>query len=462
MTRLLVGTYLAITGFVLIVLIVPLGRTFASREEDSILTGIERYAGAVAALAQEGLEESKPLGLDTLLTAYADDLGGRIVIVDRNGISIADTANLAGPPRDFSTRPEIATALKGQRTVGRRPSETLGGELLYVAVPVESAAGTLGAVRVTYSAAALNEAVRDNWLRLGLLSLVVLVAVTIVGIVLARQVTRPVRLLEAAAQTLAGGDLGQRVTPTGGAPELASLGQTFNEMAHRIETLVTSQRAFIADASHQLRTPLTALRLRLENLEDAVPEPDRAAVATAIAETQRLARLVDGLLAIARAEAGTAALEPVDIAAAARTRGDAWRLLTEENGISLEVDAPAAAWTEAIPGSIEQILDNLISNAADASPPGTTITVAVHRSAAGWEIHVRDQGPGLTAAERERAFDRFYSRGKPGKGSGLGLAIVRQLVLASHGEIELVAADGGGLDAVLQVTAIHPQRSSSN
>lgn len=461
MTRLLVGTYLAITAFVLLVLIVPLGRTFASREEDSILTGVERYAGAVAALAQEGLEESKPLGLDNLLTSYAEDLGGRIVIVDRNGISVADTANLDGPPRDFSTRPEIVAALEGRRAVGRRPSETLGGELLYVAVPIQSTEGTLGAVRVTYPAAALNDTVRNNWLRLGLLSLVVLITVTIVGIVLARQVTRPVRLLEAAAQTLAGGDLSQRVTPTGGAPELESLGRTFDEMAHRIETLVTAQRAFVADASHQLRTPLTALRLRLENLEDAVPAPDRAAVAVTISETQRLARLVDGLLAIARAEAGTALPSPVDVAAVAHARGDAWRLLTEESGIALEVDASEAAWTEAIPGALEQILDNLISNAADASPPGTTITVAVHRSAAGWEIHVSDQGPGLTASERERAFDRFYSKGKPGKGSGLGLAIVRQLVLASHGEIELRAAEGGGLDVVLQVAAIHPPRSTT-
>jgi signal transduction histidine kinase len=457
-TRLLVGTYLAITAFVLVVLIVPLGRTFASREEDSILTGIERYAGAVAALAQEGLEESKPLGLDALLTSYATDLGGRIVIVDRNGISVADTANLDGARRDFSTRPEISAALQGQRAIGRRVSETLGGELLYVAVPVESANGVLGAVRITYSAADLNDTVRANWLRLGVLSLAVLIAVTVVGMVLARQVTRPVRLLESAAQTLAAGDLGQRVMPTGGAPELVALGRTFNEMAHRIETLVTSQRAFVADASHQLRTPLTALRLRLENLEDAVPEPDRAAVTATIIETQRLARLVDGLLAIARAEAGTAHPEPVDVAAVAQARGDAWRLLTEESGIALEVVGPHAAWAEAIPGALEQILDNLISNAADASPSATTITVAVGRRGDRWEIHVRDQGPGLTPVERARAFDRFYSQGKPGKGSGLGLAIVRQLVLASHGEIELRAAPDGGLDVVLQFAAIQPPR----
>ncbi len=165
----------------------------------------------VASLAEEGLEQSQPVGLDTLLASYAQDPGGRIVIVNAGGISVADSDDLGAAPRDFSTRPEIATALTGQRDSGRRPSETLGTDLLYVAVPVGSGGKIYGAVRITYPATTLNVAVRDNWLRLGLLSLVVLIAVTIVGITLARQVTRPVRTLEKSAEALAGGDLGSRV-----------------------------------------------------------------------------------------------------------------------------------------------------------------------------------------------------------------------------------------------------------
>ena len=462
MTRRLVGTYLAITAFVLLVLIVPLGRTFASREQDNLIAGMERDATVVASLAEEGLEQSQPVGLDTLLASYAQDPGGRIVIVNAGGISVADSDDLGAAPRDFSTRPEIATALTGQRDSGRRPSETLGTDLLYVAVPVGSGGKIYGAVRITYPATTLNVAVRDNWLRLGLLSLVVLIAVTIVGITLARQVTRPVRTLEKSAEALAGGDLGSRVPTARTFPELSSLGHTFNEMAERIESLVDSQRAFVADASHQLRTPLTALRLRLENLEGSVAPEERAAVVAAIAETQRLGRLVDGLLAIARAEAAAQQPEPVELSSVARARGDAWRIFAEDGGVGLDVVTPETAWALAVPGAVEQILDNLLANALEASPPATRITLSLVERPGGWELHVVDQGAGLSEAECERAFDRFYSRGKSGRGSGLGLAIVRQLAVAGGGDASLRAAPSGGLDAVIQLTGAEaPERAST-
>ena len=114
MTRRLLGTYLTITGFVLVVLIIPLGRTFAAREQDRLISAIERDATVIAGMSEEGLEEGQPLGLDLLLARYAQDPGGRIVIVDAAGISVADSDNLDGPPRDFSTRPEFIEALAGR------------------------------------------------------------------------------------------------------------------------------------------------------------------------------------------------------------------------------------------------------------------------------------------------------------------------------------------------------------
>ena len=454
MTRRLVGTYLAITGLILLVLIVPLGRTFASSEQDRLLAAIDRDATVVAGLSEEGLELGQPVGFDALLARYGNDPGGRIVVVDSRGISVADSDNIGGAPTDFSTRPEIGVALSGTRTAGRRASETLGGDLLFVARPVESSGRILGAVRITYPAATLNDAVFDNWLRLGLLSVVVLIAVTVVGIVLARQVTRPVRDLETAALALAEGDLEMRVPDRSGPPELVSLGRTFNEMATRIESLVSSQRAFVANASHQLRTPLTALRLRLDNLEDTAGPDEQAAVQAAIAEIQRLSRIVDGLLAIARSEAESRPLEPVDVAGVARERGETWRPLAREAGIGLEVTGPAVAWATTVPGAIEQILDNLISNALEATPGDGAIRVSVRDAGAAWELHVLDDGPGLTRTERERAFDRFYSKGKAGRGSGLGLAVVRQLAVASGGEASLQEATGGGVDAVVRLRRV--------
>ncbi len=449
MTRRLIATYLTITLFVLVVLIVPLGRTFASSEEDRLFSDIERDARIVAALAEESLEAGTPPELTTVLSDYAADPGGRIVIVDDAGNSVADSDNLEGPPRTFSTRPEFALALGGQRSSGRRYSDTLEADLLFVAVPVRSSAGILGAVRVTFPGTTLDRAVRDTWSRLGLLSGVVLVSVTVVGLVLARGVTRPVRELKTAAEGIASGGLETRVTPLGGAPELRALGTTFNAMATRVESLVHHESSFAGDVSHQLRTPLTALRLRLENLGATLADEDRSDLEAALAETDRLSRLVDGLLTMARAEVDTVAGVPVDLALVARDRHETWTPLIAESGLLLVVEAPQEARAWAAPGAAEQMLDNLLSNAVDASPVAGQITLAVRRAGTTWEVHVIDEGPGMTESERERAFDRFYTGGKEGRGSGLGLTIVRRLAAAHGGTASLLEAPKGGIDAVV-------------
>jgi len=450
-TRRLLGTYLLITAFVLALLIIPLGRSFASRQETNLIGDIDRDATVVASTVEDDLEAGIPVEIDALLARYHENPGGRIIVVDTSGISVADSDNIGGPPLDFSTRPEIQDALAGRPSTGRRPSETVGGDLLYVAKPIGSSGRILGAVRITFPAADLNDEILENWLRLGLLSLGVLAAVAAVGIILARQVTRPVRSLEAAARKLAAGDLSSRVPKQNGAPELRSLGETFNEMAGRLESLVASQRSFVADASHQLRTPLTALQLRLENLSDTVEPDEQSAVEAAIKEIHRLSRLVDGLLAIARAEASSGRIETVDLSTAAGERAEAWEPLAAESGVDLTMRAPRTAPARVVTGAIEQILDNLLANALDATPEGGRVAVEVGEHDGVWELHVRDQGRGMAPADLERAFDRFFSKGKPGKGSGLGLAIVHQLATASGGDAFLRAEPGGGIDAVVRL-----------
>ena len=241
------------------------------------------------------------------------DTGGRIVVVDTAGVSVADSDNPNGVPRDFSTRPEIVAALDGQRTSGTRASETLGSSLLYVAVPVASGGSVHGAVRITYPTSAVDARIRSTWLRLGLLSIVVLALVAAVGVMFARGVTRPVRRLERASARLAGGDLAVRVDTNEGPPELRGLAETFNTTAAHLAQLIDSQHRFVADASHQLRTPLTALRLRLETLAPHVAEPARPKLDAAIAETNRLGRLVHSLLVLARSDAAEAQPLPVDL-----------------------------------------------------------------------------------------------------------------------------------------------------
>lgn len=451
MTRRLLLSYLTITAFVLVVLVAPLGITFAARERDRLEVAIERDASAVASLAEEALEHGQPLDpVLPVLEQYAAG-GGRIVIVDTRGFSVEDSDAPGQPARDFSTRPEIQAALAGERSGGVRSSTTLGHGLLYVALPVASGGVIHGAVRISYPTSTVDARVRSNWLRLGGLTVAVLASVAAAGLVLARGVTGPVSRLESASHDLAAGDFDVRVSEDDGPPELRALARSFNVMADRVDQLIGAHRRFVADASHQLRTPLTALQLQLETLDGAPAAQRRTKVAAALAETERLADLVESLLVLARADAGPAAEVSVDLGGALRDRAAVWGPVARERNVELKVEVPPTAPVRTMSGAIEQVLDNLLSNAIAVSPEGSTVRLTVIADGASVELHVADQGPGMTAEQRDRAFERFWrAPDASGRGFGLGLAIVHQLVTASGGEVRLQpGASGRGLDAVV-------------
>jgi signal transduction histidine kinase len=449
MTRRLLLTYLTLTAFVLVVLEIPLGLSFARSQRAQLAAAVERDATVLASFAEDQLEAGTATGLAALARAYHERTGGRVVIVDRTGLSLADSDPPAPGTRDFSSRPEIAAALRGDVATGDRFSTTLDSGLLYVAVPVASGGQVHGALRVSYPTAAVDSRVRRNWLLLGLVGVVVLAAAALVGLTLARSVTRPLVGLERAAEKLERGRLTARAPTDSGPPELRRLAHRFNAMASRLEELLGSQQAFVADASHQLRTPLTALRLRLENLEGALDRPEDAEeLEAALDELARLAMLVEGLLALARAEGTESSLQPVDVAGALRDRLAAWTPLAAEQHVRLDLETNDPVRAMAVPGALEQIVDNYLGNALRAAPAGSTIRLATARDGDWVGVHVIDAGPGMSADQARRAFDRFW-RASPGDGFGLGLSIVQRLATACGGEAELRPAGSGGVDAVL-------------
>jgi len=468
MIRRLVVTYLAITTFGVALLAIPLGLTFAHREKDRLLFDVERDAETMSALVEDPLEAGAAIPTSDI-ARYAKQTGGRVVVVNAKGIALADTEK---PPEQgnyaTSARPEIQAALQGKRVTGTRRSETLATTLVYAAVPVTVSSKVIGAVRITYGTATLDARVRRMWAQLALLCLGVLVAVAVVGFALARSITRPIRRLQVATDRFATGDLSARVDvdADAGPPELRHLASTFNRMASRLATLLAAQQRFVADASHQLRTPLTALRLRLENLASHVDDRDRDALEAAGAEVARMSRLVDGLLVLARDDANGTETVPVDVAGIARERVEFWQDVVAEKDVALVAELPtSASVARAVPGAVEQLVDNLVDNALAVSPPGSRITVRVDASAHSVALHVIDQGPGLDAASRERAFDRFWrGAGSAPTGSGLGLAIVRRLADASRGSAKLEPGPSGGLDAVvvLPVSADSPTGPESD
>ena len=460
MTRRLLASYLLLAAFILLVVALPLGVTYTRRAEDRLLADVERDARVIGGLVEERVEAGDTAGVATVTDRYAEETKGRVVVVDASGISLADTSQNGEPRRDFSTRPEFARALSGEQSAGIRASDTLDDELAYVAVPITSGRGVQGAVRVTFSTDRLRQQVRTYWFRLGLLTVSVLGLAAGLGWLMSRWAIAPVDALEAGARQLAAGDLSGRVSIDRGPPELRALGDTLNTMAAQVEELVDSQRAFVADASHQLRTPLTALRLRLETLEDALDDGDTDTARTetdAVSnEVDRLHQLVEGLLALARAEGRRVPTTTVDVTAIARAVVDRWGALADEREVELRLVAEGPTPVLAVDGALDQVLDNLIDNALDVAPSGSELRVELTSGSDGHVVlTVRDHGPGLAAEERERATDRFW-RGPASapSGTGLGLAIVDQLVRAGGGQVELCdPATGPGLEVRIALVA---------
>lgn len=457
MTRRLLFGYLTLTVLVLLVLEVPLGISYARRQIDELTFDVERDAVTLASLSEDVLEGTQDIDLQVVADAYQERTGGRVVIVDDQGQVVADSDPFRPGERSFASRPEIATALSGRVATGTRRSETLDENLLYVAVPVASGGEVHGAVRITYPTSTVDERVLRNWARLGLVAAVTLAAATVVGIVFARSVTRPLRRLQETATRLGHGDLEARTPVDEGPPEVRSLSVAFNDTANRLEQLVTAQEAFVADASHQLRTPLTALRLQLENVREEVDPAEAEEVDAALNEVGRLSRLVDGLLALARAErtSTTVTAEVIDLGELLDERREVWAPVAAEQGVALALDvADGPVLALATPDHVAGVVDNLLANALDVSAPGSSVTLTCRSVGGGVEAHVVDEGPGLSAEERARAFDRFWTTPSTGPrlgGSGLGLPIARQLARIDGGDLDLDEAAGGGVDAVLRL-----------
>ncbi len=439
----------------LVALGVPLALSLRDRVDSEVRSQARGQADVVATSAAELLAESPRGGaaqsLGRLVRLSAASVRGRVIVVNAAGRLLADSAG-APRGRSYADRPEVQGALRGHSEQLTRTSETLGGEILATAVPILEHGKSEGAVRITQSVDAVNRAVRTSILDVAALAAVVLALALIAGALIAQQIARPIKRLDRAARSVADGDLDAAVAVEG-STEQRSLARTFNEMTGRIRRLLRVQQDFVADASHQLRTPLTGLRLRIEGLADRFRDDPAAEqeLGAALREVDRLSSMVDELLILSRAGEHELPAEELDLGDVVARAGERWLATGAERGIAIEVDRGedgASAWC-ARP-DLDRSLDALIENALLYSPTGSTVTVA----AGPGRIEVLDRGPGLAAGEEETVFERF-SRGSAGQrgasGTGLGLAIARELTRQWGGEVSLRARDGGGLRAIIEV-----------
>ncbi len=275
---------------------------------------------------------------------------------------------------------------------------------------------------------------------------------------LARSWTRPLGAVTDALRRMPVESEPPPVLEPEGPPELRELGEAYLAVAAEVRGLRLARDTVASDVAHQLRTPLTTIGLRMEQLRAGVDAGDEAATRRnadiAAREITRLRQVVDGLLALRGGSATGLRRSEVDVAEVARERAAAWADLAREHGLRISVEAPESAPALATTRAAGQSLDNLIDNALEVAPPGSTVEVVVTAGRGQVIATVRDHGPGMSESERLHAFDRFWrgSHGSEG-GLGIGLPIVADLMSASGGRSEIREAPRGGVDVVLTFEA---------
>ncbi len=450
----LVVAFVYLLLLAIIALALPLGINVARRASSDFAVQLTEKAEDIAAEVPAAQRQG-----DAALAALVrrqPELG-RVIVVDDDATLVADSTGRRPLGTDYRYRGEIPLALNGQPTRLERTYRNTGTQYV-VATPVVEDGRIVGAVRVNARIEQVQQRIRERLAVLVAVSLTVLAVGTAVAVAVAGSLTRPLRRLATTAGRLGQGDLSARVDEDGQA-EVVEVAAALNTMADRIERTLKAQRDFLANASHQLRTPLTGLRLRLEAL-NVTGDPNARA---GLAEVDRLGRLVGDLLTLLRAGVPPAAGDTTDAGVAGQEAVDRWAILAGDRGQRLTfravTECPPLAVGEQ---DLEIALDNLIENALKYSPTGSTVTVTLDRDGEHGVLTVADDGPGIADDERDAVFERFY-RGRSGgdlPGTGLGLAIVREAVQRWGGSVALDTDGGTRVTLRLPLAALSPPAAS--
>jgi signal transduction histidine kinase len=448
--RLLVAfAYVAL--LILVALEVPLTLNLSRRIDAEVKDDAASQAFVVAAGASGRMGNAGQLR--KLVRDSAIELGARVIVVDKQGVLKADSAGAVRPRTSYRSRPEIRNALQGLRSQGRRHSETLGQDLLYTAVPVTNESQVVGAARVTQDVGAVGRRIRRSILVLLAIGGFALLIGLAIAWFLAGSLSRPLRDLARTARRVEEGDLEARAG-LDGPKEHREVAFAFNDMTERLARVLAAQREFVANASHQLRTPLTGLRLRLESARAQGGPAVDADLAAAESELERLSRLLNALLTLAREGGEAPPGKPVALAGAARSAEERWRARASQRQQRIVLGGNGNAVATASDEDLAIVLDNLIENALHYSPSPSTVTLDWgERDGQAW-IAVLDEGPGLAAGEESALFERFArgtaSRSGPG-GTGLGLAIVQTLARRWNGRVTIENRSERGMRAELRL-----------
>ncbi|MEU6007847.1 HAMP domain-containing sensor histidine kinase [Streptomyces sp. NPDC047453] len=445
MSSRLLPLLIVLMAAVLLALGVPLAVSVAGAEQQKAVVDRIDDTARFAALAQfvtDGASGSRRTVPDERLETLRRELGSyhgvygiRAGVFYRTGVPMANAPDDWSLPAFGEVRDAFDEALLSRRSHDPEQVWPWQRHRLVVASPVIRDGDVVAVVVTDSPTGQMRSRTLHGWLLVGTGEIAAMLLAVGAALRLTGWVLRPVRILDATTHDIATGRLKSRVAAAGGPPELQRLARSFNEMADNVEDVLEQQRAFVADASHQLRNPLSALLLRIELLALELPE-DNEEIASVRTEGKRLAQVLDDLLDLALAEHAEPDLKLIDIGELAAERVAAWAPAAEAKGVRLAGDCPATTgWAD--PVALSSALDAVIDNAVKFTPGGGSVevTVSFHRDTS--TIVVADHGPGLTDEEIARVGDRFWRSGRHQniKGSGLGLSISRALLAAGGGSI---------------------------
>jgi signal transduction histidine kinase len=422
-------------------LAVPLAVNIDRRARTELEARLAEGGQLIASSVADAVDDGDVRPLRRVVSSYATDLDADVVVTDEDGVVVADSeASSLGS--DLSERGEIARALQGERV--RSVGDGIDGETLYVALPLVDREDVVGAVRVARPLSQLNATVTRSWLVLAAVGVFVVLIGLAIAWGLASSLARPLRNLSETATRLGAGDLEARAAEAG-PRDVTEVARAMNVMAEDLQRSIDSQQDFVANASHQLRTPLTGMRLRLEGIA-ADGGAAAGSAQAALKEVDRLGDLVDDLLVLARTSRREATGSRIDLAESMREARDRWSERAVKSGHRLETQADEDVVVYADPSEIAAIFDNLVENAIAYTPRGSVIRMEARGDGHEQIISVEDNGPGIPSDDVARAFERCY-RGKTGKsagpGTGLGLAIVREVAERWGGCAALHTSESG-------------------
>ncbi|MFC9289923.1 ATP-binding protein [Streptomyces sp. NPDC057052] len=466
-TRLL-PLLIVLMAAVLLALGVPLAVSVARAEQQDVVVDRIDDTARFAALAQF---VTAPTGAFDPLPTTNDERRGTLMreLVNyydvygiRAGVFYGSDTPMAHAPRDWylpekgEVREAFEEALLSRRSHDPQQVWPWQRNRLVVASPVIRDGDVVAVVVTDSPTGAMRSRILHGWLVVGAGEIAAMLLAIGAALRLTGWVLRPVRVLDATTHDIATGRLKSRVAVASGPPELRRLARSFNEMADNVEDVLEQQRAFVADASHQLRNPLAALLLRIELLGYELPEGNEE-IASVQSEGKRLAQVLDDLLDLALAEHTQADLRITDIGALTAERVAAWAPTAEAKGVRLAGDCPpTTAWAD--PVTLSSALDAVIDNAVKFTPEGERVEVTVAVDGEVSTVVVTDHGPGLTDEELQRVGDRFWRSGRHQniKGSGLGLSISRALLAAGGGTIAYDHHEPTGLKVTVSVPRSRP------